>query len=45
MILEFGENKGRKNFIYARKVSEDVSNLELDCWVAFDRACVYHPVR
>ena len=45
MILEFGEDEGRKIFICARNVSEDISNLELDCWVAFSHICMYDPVR
>lgn len=45
VILEFREDEGRKKFIYARSVSEDISNWELDCWVAFAHTCMYDPVR
>lgn len=45
MIWEFEEDEGRKIFIYARNVSEDISSLELDCWVAFGHTCMYDPVK
>lgn len=45
MILELGEDEERKTFIYAKNLSEDTSNLEMDCLVAFGRTCMYDAVR
>lgn len=44
MIVQFGEDKGRKVFIYISSVFLDSSNLELGWWTALGHT-LSDPVR
>lgn len=34
-----------RKFVYARNLSDDSSNLEMDCLVGFGHTCMSDPVR